>query len=100
FYASTPAERAQICIQYLNAAQGNDSEHVLQGIVEEFLFPAALNARLSKKEVVGILRAVQHPKANGVEIAASDTADPIQWRGGETIAIASYLIPLLWLIVN
>src|SRR5205823_2983723 len=100
-YASCPAERAQICVKYLQVASEVESKETLVVILADFLFPPAMKAGLTTDQLLKIVRAAINPTSKClIEIAPNSSCEPFEQRSTGAIAVADYMIALLWLIAK
>lgn len=101
-YASTHAERAQICLRYLTSTVTEKAfMEMLSRTAQEFLFPAAMKGSLSADQLKKIVRIVADPGSkNRIQIVADSHCEPFEQRNTGRIAVADYIVALLWHIAD
>ncbi len=101
-YASTSAQRVQICLGYLAAASSaEDFEDTVKRVLMDFLFPAAMQAGLTAEQLINVVRAAGDSGSKGlIQVAINSSGQPFEQRSSGVIVLADYMIVLLWCIVR
>lgn len=73
----------------------------MRAVVPNFLFPSARDAGLSREQFLRVVRAGAEPVSKGlIQLIPSSHCPPFEQRSPGGVAVASYMIALLWFIAN
>jgi hypothetical protein len=102
-YASSSADRAQICLKYLLTTTSDEEfqETLRHNIIPNFLFPCARDAGLSRDQFLFVVRAGAEPASKrSIQVVPGNDCPPFEQRPPGMVAVADYMIALLWFIAN
>jgi hypothetical protein len=101
-YASTPAERGKVCLKSLSDAEDDEEfSQTLSSVLSDFLFPAAMDARLNADQFVKIMRAMAVPGSKrDIRVVTNSGGKPFERSTAGGFHVADYMVPLFWAIAN